>query len=90
MSPYRKLKSEVDGIVYLKKKTKKKSQITKLQASTKRRPIYIKMVIAVDQDLLFRPLPHDGHLRYEEFAKQDFTYQLDLSINNYRQTLRVT
>ena len=48
MSPYRKLKSEVDGIVYLKKKTKKKSQITKLQASTKRRPIYIKMVIAVD------------------------------------------
>ena len=48
------------------------------------------MVIAVDQDLLFRPLPHDGHLRYEEFAKQDSTYQLDLSINNYRQTLRVT
>ena len=49
MSPDRNLKSEVDGIeVYLKKKTKKKSQIMKLQASTKRRPIYIKMVIAVD------------------------------------------
>ena len=38
----------------------------------------------------FRPLPRDGQLKYEEIVDQDSTYQMDLSINNYRQNLRIT
>ncbi len=38
----------------------------------------------------YRPLPRDGRLKYDEIVEPESTYQLDLSVIDYRQCLRIT
>ena len=65
-----------------------------------RRPVYFTLNAAYDLchrleklEQLYneiRPLPRDGRLKYDEMVDQECTYKLDLSMNNYRQMLRIT